>query len=147
MSDPSFCNIGQGSKEILLGDNRYWDDSAHYLIATTALPIANWIAEALEEQPFLSVMVALDPALISAVMSETGYLVARSQSAVTAIDVSALDTGLLDAVVRLVRLLDSLSDALPGTAPPRTALLKPSTRSGKTSTGRYESRSSRTNWE
>jgi AraC-like DNA-binding protein len=56
-------------------------------------------------------MVTLDPSLISSVMSETGYVASRSQAAVTAIDVSALDTGLLDAVVRLVRLLESSSDA------------------------------------
>ncbi len=111
VSFPSFCVIAQGSKEVLLGDKRYWYDSAHYLIATTALPIASRIAEASPERPYLSVMAMLDPALISSVMIETGYVAPRSQAAVTAIDVSALDTGLLDAVVRLVRLLDSASDA------------------------------------
>jgi AraC-like DNA-binding protein len=111
VSFPSFCVIGQGSKEVLLGDKRYCYDSAHYLIATTALPIASRIAEASEERPYLSVMVTLDPALISSVMIETGYVAPRSQAAVTAIDISALDIGLLDAVVRLVRLLDSSSDA------------------------------------
>jgi AraC-like DNA-binding protein len=111
VSFPSFCVIAQGSKEVLLGDHRYWYDSAHYLIATTALPIASRIAEASSARPYLSVMVTLDPALISSVMIETGYVAPRSQAAVTAIDVSALDAGLLDAVVRLVRLLDSPSDA------------------------------------
>jgi AraC-like DNA-binding protein len=111
VSDPSFCVIAQGSKEILLGEKRYWYDAAHYLIATTALPIATRIAEASSERPYLSVMVTLDPTLISAVMIETGYVAPRSQAAVTAIDVSLLDTGLLDAVVRLVRLLDSPRDA------------------------------------
>lgn len=111
VSDPSFCVIAQGSKEILLGEKRYWYDAAHYLIATTALPIATRIAEASAQRPYLSVMVTLDPALISAVMIETGYVAPRSQAAVTAIDVSLLDMGLLDAVVRLVRLLDSPRDA------------------------------------
>ena len=64
VSFPSFCVIAQGSKEVLLGDNCYWYDSAHYLIATTALPIASRIAEASEERPYLSVMVTLDPVLI-----------------------------------------------------------------------------------
>ena len=30
----SFCVIAQGSKEVLLGDERYRYDPAHYLIAT-----------------------------------------------------------------------------------------------------------------
>jgi AraC-like DNA-binding protein len=111
VSFPSFCVIAQGSKEVLLGDNRYWYDSAHYLIATTALPIASRIAEASAEQPYLSVMVTLDPALISAVMSEIGNVMRQRRTAVTAIDVSPLDSGLLDAVVRLVRLLEAPSDA------------------------------------
>jgi AraC-like DNA-binding protein len=110
VSFPSFCVIAQGSKEILLSDHRYWYDSAHYLIATTALPIASRIAEASEERPYLSVMVTLDPALISAVMSEAAHVVRQRRAAVTAIDVSPLDRGLLDAVVRLVRLLDSPSE-------------------------------------
>jgi AraC-like DNA-binding protein len=67
--------------------------------------------EASEECPYLSVMVMFDPTLISSVMIKTGYVAPRSQAAVAAIDVSALDTGLLDVVVRLVRLLDSPSDA------------------------------------
>src|SRR5215212_2001123 len=33
VSAPSFCVIAQGSKEVLLGDKRYWYDSARYLIA------------------------------------------------------------------------------------------------------------------
>jgi hypothetical protein len=44
-------------------------------------------------------------------MIEASHLAPRSTSAVTAIDVSPLDTGLLDAVVRLVRLVDAPSDA------------------------------------
>jgi len=74
--------IGQG-KEVLLGDNRYSYDSGHYLIATTALPIASRITEASEEFPYLSVMVTIDPALISSVMIETGYVAPRSTATVT----------------------------------------------------------------
>src|SRR6266508_2215463 len=33
VSYPSFCLIALGSKEIVLGDNRYWYDPAHYLIS------------------------------------------------------------------------------------------------------------------
>lgn len=111
VSFPSFCVIAQGSKEILLGDHRYWYDSAHYLIATTALPIASRIAEASKEHPYLSVMVSLDPTLISSVMSELANGTRYSRAALTAIDVSPLDSGLLDVVVRLVRLLTEPNEA------------------------------------
>jgi len=111
MSYLSFCVIAQGSKEIVLGDNRYRYDPAHYLIATATLPIATRVAEASKERPYLALVLKLDPTLVGSVLVEAGHIPPRSQSAVTAIDVSALDAGLLDAVVRLVRLLDSPSQA------------------------------------
>jgi AraC-like DNA-binding protein len=111
VSFPSFCVIAQGSKELLLGDNRFRYDPAHYLISTTALPIATRVSEASPERPYLGLVLRLDPALVGSALVEVGQLAPRRHSAVTAIDVSKLDAGLLDAVVRLVRLLDSPADA------------------------------------
>jgi AraC-like DNA-binding protein len=111
VSDPAFCVIAQGSKEVRLGERRYRYDPAHFLIATTALPIASRVSEASEERPYLGLVLTLDPTLVGSVMVEAGRPAPRSRSAVTAIDVSPLDAGLLDAVVRLVRLLDSPTDA------------------------------------
>src|SRR3712207_4982866 len=38
LSYPAFCVIAQGAKEVLLGENRYRYDPAHYLIAIAAPP-------------------------------------------------------------------------------------------------------------
>jgi AraC-like DNA-binding protein len=111
ISDPSFCVIAQGSKEVLLGDKRYRYDPTHYLIATAALPIASRIIEASPERPYLRVLLQLDPTLVGSVLVEAGHLAPQRHTAVTAIDVSPLDADLLDAVVRLVRLLDSPANA------------------------------------
>ena len=108
---PAFCVIAQGRKEILLGENRYWYHPAQYLIATAELPIASRITEASPERPYLNLILKLDSRLVSSVMVEAGHGAPLSQSLVTAIDVSPLDAGLLDAVVRLIKLLDSPSDA------------------------------------
>jgi AraC-like DNA-binding protein len=110
-SSPSFCITAQGSKEVVLGEKRYRYDPSHYLIATATLPVASRIVEASPERPFLNLVLRLDPALVGSVMVEAGYPASRSQSAVTAIDVSPLDRGLLDAVMRLVRLLDSPAES------------------------------------
>ncbi|HEY0607011.1 MAG TPA: AraC family transcriptional regulator [Herpetosiphonaceae bacterium] len=111
VSVPAFCVIAQGSKEILLSEKRYRYDPAQYLIATAELPIASRITDASPERPFLSLVLTLDPALVSSVLVEAGHLAPQRTSAVTAIDVSPLDAALLDAVVRLVRLVDSPTDA------------------------------------
>jgi AraC-like DNA-binding protein len=55
--------------------------------------------------------VRLDPVLVGSVMVEAGHPTPQGRSAVTAIAVSPLDAGLLDAVVRLVRLLDTPAEA------------------------------------
>jgi AraC-like DNA-binding protein len=99
--------IAQGSKEVLLGGDRYRYDPAHYLITTAALPIATRITRASEERPYLGVVLGLDPALVGSVMVEAGHPAPGDHAAVRAFDVSPLDAGLLDAVLRLVRLLDS----------------------------------------
>ncbi len=61
VSFPAFCVIAQGSKEILLGDNRYRYDPAHYLITTAALPVAVRITEASEERPYLGLVLRSAP--------------------------------------------------------------------------------------
>jgi AraC-like DNA-binding protein len=107
VSTPAFCVIAQGSKEILLGDELYRYDANHYLITTAALPVAGRVTEASEERPYLGVVLGLDPTLVGSVLVEAGHPAPRDHAAVRAIDVSPLDAGLLDAVVRLVRLQDS----------------------------------------
>jgi AraC-like DNA-binding protein len=110
VSSPAFCLIAQGSKEVLLGDDCYRYDADHYLITAAALPTATRITEASEERPYLGVVLGLDPALVGSVMVEVGHLVPGEKAAVRAFDVSPLDEGLLDAVVRLIGLLDSPAD-------------------------------------
>jgi AraC-like DNA-binding protein len=107
VSTPAFCVIAQGSKEILLGDDRYRYDPAHYLITTAALPISGRILEASEERPYLGLVLGLDPALVGSVMVEAGHPAHGEKAAMRAFDVSPLDASLLDAVLRLVRLLDA----------------------------------------
>jgi AraC-like DNA-binding protein len=107
VSSPAFCVIAQGSKEVLLGDESYRYDANRYLITAAALPTATRVTEASEERPYLGVVLGLDPALVGSVMVEAGHPAPGDQVAVRAFDVSPLDAGLLDAVLRLVGLLDA----------------------------------------
>ena len=49
----------------------------------------------------------LDASLVASVMMDSGIEAKKGQASVKAMDVSSIDADLLDAVVRLVRLLDS----------------------------------------
>jgi AraC-like DNA-binding protein len=108
---PAFCVIAQGSKVVLLGDDQYRYDPAHYLLVTAELPIVGQIVEASPECPYLSLRLELTPTLVGSVMAETGHPPPRSHPPVRALDVSPLGMDLLDVVVRLVRLQDSPHDA------------------------------------
>src|SRR6266487_5822252 len=109
--EPSLCVIAQGSKEVLLGDSRYRYDPSQYLLATVELPRVSQVLEASKERPYLSLRLELAPTLVSSVMVEAGHAEPRDHADVRAIDVSPLDGHLLDAFVRLVRLLDSPAEA------------------------------------
>jgi AraC-like DNA-binding protein len=101
---PAFCVIAQGSKQVLLNDEVFRYDSGHYLISTVDLPIVSHVAEASEEKPYLSIRLSLDAHIVASVMMESGIENKKNGAQVKAMDVSAIDSEMLDAVVRLVRL-------------------------------------------
>jgi AraC-like DNA-binding protein len=109
--EPSFCVIAQGSKVVFVGDNRYQYDPFNYLLTTLELPRVSQVLEASRERPYLSLRLDLSPTLVGSVMVETGQPISTNHADARAIDVSPLDADLLDAVVRLVRLVDSPAEA------------------------------------
>jgi len=104
---PAFCVIGQGSKQVLLGDEVFRYDPGHYLISSVDLPIFSHVAEASEEKPYLSFRLNLDASVVASVMMESGIEIKKGDSQVKAMDVSPIDVDLLEAVVKLVRMLDT----------------------------------------
>ncbi|MBN1561934.1 AraC family transcriptional regulator, partial [candidate division KSB1 bacterium] len=69
-----------------------------------------------QEQPYLSFRLVLDTALVNSVMVEAGDTAPEDHADVRAITVSSLEACLLDAVVRLVRLVDNPAE-IPFLAP------------------------------
>lgn len=113
---PAFCVIAQGSKQVLLGDEVFRYDPGHYLISTVDLPIASQIVEASPERPYFSFRLDLDAAVVASFMLESDIRIKKGDASVKAMDVSSIDADLLDAVVRLARLLDK-PDELNALAP------------------------------
>jgi AraC-like DNA-binding protein len=111
MVEPSVCVVAQGSKEFLLGESRYRYDPFHYLLVTVDLPYVGQVLEASKERPFLSLRLDLAPTLVGEVLVETGHASPRDHADRRAISVSPVDAHLLDAAVRLTRLLDSPAEA------------------------------------
>jgi AraC-like DNA-binding protein len=110
-SAPSVHVIAQGSKEAELGNERYRYDPYHYCIGTVELPLVTQVIEASREKPYLSISLELDPVLVGSVMSEAGQAPPPEPTDVKAISVNSLGADLLDAVVRLVRLVENPTEA------------------------------------
>jgi AraC-like DNA-binding protein len=104
---PAFCLVAQGGKHVLLGEEMYHYDPAHYLIFTVDLPVVFQVEEASNERPYFGLRLNLDPSLVASVLMESGVETKKGDASVKAIDVSPIDAGMLDSVVRLVRLLDA----------------------------------------
>jgi len=109
--EPSLCVVAQGSKEFLLSGSRYRYDPFHYLLVTVDLPYVGQVLEASKERPFLSLRLDLAPTLVGEVMVEAGHTSPRDPAEVRAIAVSPVDGHLLDAMVRVARLLDAPDEA------------------------------------
>ena len=108
---PGLCLIAQGRKEVLVGDDRYRYDPAHYLLITVELPVVSWVLEASREQPYLSLHLDIDMALVRSVAAEAELASFQASAPMKAVSEGRLDASLLDAVVRLVRLLDAPGEA------------------------------------
>lgn len=108
---PCFCVIAQGSKEICLGEAHFQYDPYHYVIASLEVPVVIQVLEATPERPYLGMRLNIDPVLVGSVLVEIGQISKKGQQDTRAINVSPLDASLLDAVVRLLRLIESPHDA------------------------------------
>ena len=93
--EPQLCVMAQGSKVILLGEETFRYDPAHYLITTMELPITGEVVEASAERPYLGFGLTLDPAIVTSLMVESGLVEPRGENGVKALDVSVLDAELL----------------------------------------------------
>lgn len=103
----AFCVVAQGAKEVCIGEAVHRYDPDNYLLATMELPAVSRIVRATPAAPYLSMRLDLDPTLVGAVMVEAGLSIPRSQVAAKAVVVSGLGVDLLDACVRLVRLVEA----------------------------------------
>ncbi|MBI2811448.1 MAG: AraC family transcriptional regulator [Candidatus Melainabacteria bacterium] len=107
---PSMCVVAQGAKEVTFGEERLRYDPAHYLLISLDVPVVSQVVEATPEKPYLGLKLDFDPATIASVIVEAGISAGRNDTSVKSMDVSKLQDDLLDAFVRLLRLVDNPDD-------------------------------------
>jgi AraC-like DNA-binding protein len=102
--DASLCIIAQGAKRVSLGGRSLLYDAAHYLLVSVDLPLVGHVIQADRDAPYLCCKINIDQAVLADLILAEG---ARAPKAdLPALAVYRSDDDLIDAVCRLMRLLD-----------------------------------------
>jgi hypothetical protein len=104
------CLIAQGGKQATLAGETYRYDPAHFLLVSVDLPVIAQVVEASTASPYLGLRIEFDPGQVGELLLEAKPPEALSSVPRRGLAVSPVDPPLLDAVTRLVGLLDSPRD-------------------------------------
>jgi AraC-like DNA-binding protein len=107
---PALGLIAQGTKRVMVGDDVYMYDPMHYLVSSVDLPVMGQVAVASDNEPYLGLRLDLDVEEISALIRDESLPPATHADATRGLYVNRLGTPMLDAVLRLLRLLDTPED-------------------------------------
>ena len=112
MSGTLLAVVAQGVKRLGMGDRVYEYGPGQYLVASVDLPVTGQFVDADRGRPALGFGMTLEPAAIAELLLRAGPgdLPRSSGTARPGIAVSDAPDELLDAVVRLLRLLDQPRD-------------------------------------
>ncbi len=110
--------VAQGTKRFALGDRLYEYRAGEFVIASVDLPVTAQFLQASPEEPALGFGLTLRPDAVAEVLLQAGpaELPELAPEASAGLAVSSASAELLDAVVRLLRLLDQPRD-IPVLAP------------------------------
>ncbi|MBN1238561.1 MAG: AraC family transcriptional regulator [Gammaproteobacteria bacterium] len=108
--NPSLCVVVQGCKQVLLEDEVYHYRPTHYLAVSVDLPVLGQVVQASPAEPYLCVKIEIDPRALTDLLAQVGDAPAPSAVTPRGLFVGRMDDALLDAVMRLVRLLDTPTD-------------------------------------
>ncbi|MCF3961868.1 AraC family transcriptional regulator [Streptomyces fuscigenes] len=123
VAEPVLAVVAQGAKRLTLGDRVHDYGAGQYLVVSVGLPVTGHYTRATRERPFLGFGLTLRPAAVASLLLEAGAAApgddggppggGRGGGRATAppgIVVGDASDDLLDAVVRMVRLLARPAD-------------------------------------
>ena len=102
---PMINLILQGSKSMTVGEKVLHYCPANYFVMSVDLPAVGTIWPAATGEPYLAVALTLDPSIIAGLLADLPEP-ARAERAVAGFSVAAVTEELMDAWVRMLRLMD-----------------------------------------
>lgn len=113
---PSLALLVQGAKRVEIGEDVYEYSASDYLLTSVDLPVATRITLASQDTPYLCFVLDLDPRDTASLIAETELAAPADTTAGRGLAVARLSPPLLDAALRMARLLDTAQD-IPVLAP------------------------------
>lgn len=111
LQDAAVCIIAQGAKSVQMGERVVTYDVASFLVISIDAPIVGQVTLASPDEPYLCFCLHLDPAGLATLITETMAPVVPARIETTrGLETSPVTSGLIDAAVRLLRLLDEPAD-------------------------------------
>lgn len=113
---PSVCVIVQGTKRVLLEDEIYRYAPSQYLAVSVDLPLVGQVMEASAASPYLCLQIDLDARQIGELIASARSDSPEQSTTGRGLFVGKLDEPMMEATLRLARLLESPKD-IPALAP------------------------------
>ena len=107
---PCFCLITQGSKSIAFGDDRLVYDAARFVVAAVDLPVTGVVLEATPKKPYLCVMLEIDTQELASLLIDLETPARADAAPRRGLFLGEATAPFVDAVWRLMRLLDTPGD-------------------------------------
>jgi len=98
--------VAQGGKQVMLGDEVIDYGPGQSMLTTIDLPVVSHVTEASGRKPFLGLLLTLDARQIVQLSSELDLPRPSRERAFRPVSIERLDEALIDALIRLVELLD-----------------------------------------
>lgn len=114
VTEPMHCLYGlgiglalQGAKRVMVGDEVLHYRPGESIVTSVDLPVLAHVTEASAAKPYLGLMLTFDRALVMQVAETLNLAPRMKDERFRPITVQALDTDVVDALIRLVALLDN----------------------------------------
>jgi AraC-like DNA-binding protein len=115
VAEPTLAVVAQGIKETTLNGRSYTYGAGQFLVVSIDLPVIGHITRGSADEPFLAVVLELRPPMIAALLLETPpsstARAERANAVPAGLAVSDASAALLDAIGRLLALLEAPDDA------------------------------------
>ena len=109
--EPRLVIVAQGCKTATLAGQTYHYNPLNYLVVSVTLPVSGQVIEATPEEPYLCVRLDIDPDDVASLLVDAGQSPAPLPAAMDpGLYAARVNAPLMDAVLRLMRLLDTPDD-------------------------------------